>query len=101
YYDSTLTNLSYSYPGYQTIQKKSDNLQVLVDKLEIIAREDTLQMLAKLDEKTRLKRIDALVNAEIPRQQAIANNAIVANNAYNNTTGTPPGNPATGTSFYF
>jgi tetratricopeptide (TPR) repeat protein len=101
YYDSTLTNLSPNYPGYQTIQKKSNNLQVLVDKFQLIAREDTLQMLARLDEKTRLKRVDALVAAEILQQQAIVSNNIAANNAYNNANSSPSGKPATGTSFYF
>jgi tetratricopeptide (TPR) repeat protein len=109
YYDSTLTNLSPNYPGYQTIQKKSNNLQVLVDKLQIISREDTLQMLAKLDEPARKKRIDALVEAQILQQQAAAN-AIAANNAYVATQmqgqtqtsirGRQAG-AATGTSFYF
>lgn len=72
YYDSTLLNLSPTYPGYQVIKKKNDNLQLLTDRLETIAREDTLQMLAKLDDKTRAKRIDAMVNREILQQQAQA-----------------------------
>jgi len=61
YYDSTLTYLSPSYPGYQLIVKKSNNLQILTGLLQTIAREDTLQMLAGLDEKTRLTHIDAMV----------------------------------------
>ncbi|MEO8947161.1 MAG: tetratricopeptide repeat protein [Mucilaginibacter sp.] len=72
YYDSTLTNLSPNYPGYQTIQKKSNNLQLLVDRLHIISREDTLQMLAKLDEKTRLALIDSMVVKQTLLQQQIA-----------------------------
>jgi tetratricopeptide (TPR) repeat protein len=110
YYDSTLTNLSPNYPGYQTIQKKSNNLQLLVDKLQIIAREDTLQMLAKLDEPSRKKRLDELVNAQILQQQAAAN--AVANNINNGNPYTAPQTQtnfrgrqsqaaATGTSFYF
>ncbi|HMG10486.1 MAG TPA: hypothetical protein VK609_18370, partial [Mucilaginibacter sp.] len=39
YYDSTLTYLSPSYPGYQLILKKSNNLQLLTSLLETIARE--------------------------------------------------------------
>jgi tetratricopeptide (TPR) repeat protein len=72
YYDSTLLNLSPTYPGYQVIRKKNNNLQLLTDRLETIAREDTLQMLAKLDDKTRAKHIDAMVNREILQQQAQA-----------------------------
>ncbi|MDB5032592.1 hypothetical protein [Mucilaginibacter sp.] len=103
YYDSTLTNLSPNYPGYQTIQKKSNNLQIIVDKLQIIAREDTLQILAKLDEKTRSVRIDNMVNAQILQQQAITanNNSIAAATKPLNTNATPTGQPATGSSFYF
>jgi len=101
YYDSTLTNLSTNYPGYQAIQKKGNNLQLLVDQLQIIAREETLQILAKLDEKTRKIRIDAMVNAQILQQQVIAANNAMASNAFAANQGTPTGNPATGTSFYF
>lgn len=100
YYDSTLTNLSANYPGYQAIQKKSNNLQLLVDQLQIVAREDTLQVLAKLDEKTRKTRIDALVNAQILQQQIAANNSLTGNALASNQAA-PTGNPVTGTSFYF
>ncbi|MDB5159031.1 MAG: hypothetical protein JWR50_3738 [Mucilaginibacter sp.] len=103
YYDSTLVNLSVNYPGYQTIQKKSNNLQVLVDKLQIIAREDTLQRLAGMDEPARLKAIDAMVTAHTLQQQAItANNTVAAANAaFTNKQSTPTGKAATGSSFYF
>ncbi|MDB5151582.1 MAG: tetratricopeptide repeat protein, partial [Mucilaginibacter sp.] len=70
YYDSTLLAMSPNYPGYQAIQKKSNNLQLLADRYNIISREDTLQLLAGLDEKTRSGRIDALVNRQILQQQA-------------------------------
>ncbi|WP_448701074.1 tetratricopeptide repeat protein [Mucilaginibacter sp. AW1-3] len=72
YYDSTLTNLSPRYPGYQTIQKKSDNLQLLADKLQIIAREDTLQMLARLNDRDRALRITALAASILLLQQRAA-----------------------------
>jgi len=113
YYDSTLVSLSPNYPGYQSIQKKSDNLQVLVEKLQIIAREDTLQNLAKLDEATRTKAIDSLVNAYILRQQSMAASgtnggfgntgsaAAGANNPFDKAPASPTGRAATGSSFYF
>lgn len=72
YYDSTLFNLAPNYPGYQTIQKTAGNLQLLADRYQIISQEDTLQMLAKLDEKTRDAHIDAMVNRQILQQQADA-----------------------------
>ena len=72
YYDSTLFNLSPNYPGYQAIQKKANNLQLLADRYQIIAQEDTLQMLARLDEKTRNAHIDAMINRQILQQEAAA-----------------------------
>jgi len=99
YYDSTLFSLSPGYPGYQTIKKKSDNLQLLADRFSIISREDTLQMLAKLDDKARGARIDAMVSNEILHRQQVQtgiDNAIASSNA-------SPGGPqgGTGSTFYF
>lgn len=79
YYDSTLTNLSPNYPGYLTIQKKSSNLQVLADRLHIISREDTLQMLARMDEKTRLEIIDSMVALQTLQRQAVTNTTALPN----------------------
>jgi len=100
YYDSTLMNLSPTYRGYQLIKKKGDNLQILADRFGIIAREDTLQMLAQLDEKTRAAHIDAMVNREILQQQAAtdASNTGSATFANRQTTQT---NSTGGSSFYF
>ncbi len=72
YYDSTLVNLSPNYRGYRTIQKKADNLQLLGDRLQTIAREDTLQALARLDDKSRSKRINFLVGKFKLQEQAAA-----------------------------
>ncbi|RYY31931.1 MAG: gliding motility protein, partial [Sphingobacteriaceae bacterium] len=69
YYDSTLLNLSPTYPGYATIKKKTDNLQLLTDNLATIAREDTLQMLAGLDETARTAKIDEMVKRNVTQQQ--------------------------------
>ena len=72
YYDSTLTYLAPSYPGYQLILKKSNNLQLLAGLLETIAREDTLQVLASLDEKTRAARIDSMAARKAKQEKAAA-----------------------------
>jgi tetratricopeptide (TPR) repeat protein len=98
YYDSTLVNLSPNYPGYQTIRKKSDNLQLLVDRLQIISREDTLQMLALLNEKDRAAKITQIVNRTLLQQQ----NAIAAaNTAGNNQPIVQSGGVSSTSSFYF
>lgn len=103
YYDSVLTNLSPYYPGYRQIKLKSNNLQLLVDQLKVIAFEDTLQMLAKLDEEARLVKIDALVNAEIQRGQTIVNKSAQANVGGDNSAAASPGpvTASTGSNFYF
>lgn len=102
YYDSTLTALPPTYPGYIQLQKKTNNLQLLVDRLQTIAREDTLQMLAKLNEADRKTKIDAMVNAFILNQQALAaaNAAPALNNsAFNaNSSSAASGGKS---SFYF
>jgi len=99
YYDSTLMNLSPTYPGYRLIKKKGDNLQILADRFGIIAREDTLQMLAQLDDKTRAAHIDAMVNREILQQQAA--DASSAGSATFANTQTTQINSSGGSSFYF
>ena len=97
YYDSTLLSLSANYPGYQSVQKKRDNLQVLADKYSIVAREDTLQTLAQLDEKTRTARIDAMVQKHILQLQIAA--AAPAQGPGNS--GGPLGGSSGNSSFYF
>jgi tetratricopeptide (TPR) repeat protein len=101
YYDSTLTTLPTNYPGYQGIQKKSSNLALLADRLQIITREDTLQALARMDEKTRSALIDKMVDDEILQQQAAAN-AAAGNAAFNsNSNNGAQGVSRSGGSFYF
>ena len=104
YYDSTLTTLSPNYPGYLIIQKKTNNLQLLTDRLKIISREDTLHMLARFDEKTRRAKIDTMVLAHTAQMEADANSALAASKANNNASAggnlynTPGGGNST---FYF
>lgn len=103
YYDSVLTSLSPLYPGYRQIKLKSNNLQLLVDQLKIIAFEDTLQMLAKLDEDARLTKIDALVSREMQGRQTVAGNTAQTNVGGGNVALTIPGTvtAGTGSNFYF
>lgn len=101
YYDSTLLNLSPSYPDYILIQKKSNNLQVLADRLQIIGHEDTLQTLAKLNEKDRTARIEEMVNRHNLQLQASASPADPLNNAYTNSIVSGGSSATGGSSFYF
>jgi len=102
YYDSTLTSLPANYPGYKAIQKKGSNLTLLADRLQIISREDTLQALARMDEKKRSAVIDKMVSDRVLQQQADAN-AAKANAAAGvaGSSGGPSGSGFGGGSFYF
>ncbi|GAB2695198.1 hypothetical protein GCM10027037_18620 [Mucilaginibacter koreensis] len=105
YYDSTLLNLQPTYRGYNSIRIKADNLQLLADRLQLISREDTLQMLAGLDAKTRQARIDLLVNRYKIQQQAAAANPQQAVNPDDPFSAAPSvapqGSIPNGNSFYF
>lgn len=69
YYDSTLVSLPIVHPDYALIKKKADNLELLADRLSIIAREDTLQMLAALPESDRDNKINSLIKLEALKAQ--------------------------------
>jgi tetratricopeptide (TPR) repeat protein len=99
YYDSTLMNLSPTYPGYLVIRKKSDNLQLLADRFNIVSREELLQSLAGLDEKARDAKIDSLVNAETLRQQQALQG--VDNSALSDSPQGIGGNSGSSSTFYF
>ncbi|WP_114941689.1 tetratricopeptide repeat protein [Mucilaginibacter endophyticus] len=109
YYDSTLNNLSVNYPGYQLIRKKADNLQILTRLLETISREDTLQMLAALDEKSRDAKIDEMVARKTRQQQqaaieanaGAANNGAMSNSFDRNNNSSAQNNRNSGSTFYF
>lgn len=64
YYDSTLIVLPKTYRDYELISSKAANLELLADRLTIIAREDTLQMLAALPQAEREVRINELVSRQ-------------------------------------
>ncbi|MGZ3873551.1 MAG: type IX secretion system periplasmic lipoprotein PorW/SprE [Mucilaginibacter sp.] len=99
YYDSTLTSLPLNYPGYQSIKKISSNLQLLADRFKTIAREDTLQALAKMDEKTRLAAIDKMAIDKASEQQVITNSTTDVTETA--ATGPDQGRANTGNAFYF
>ncbi len=77
YYDSTLAALPVTFSDYDLIKKKSVNLDYLASRLQVIAREDTLQMLAALPEEERLTRIDVLAHGQALKS---ANNASARGN---------------------
>lgn len=78
YYDSTLAALPRNYPDYALISTKSENIELLADRLTIISQQDTLQMLASLPEADRELRIGALVREQTLKALNAAENAAVS-----------------------
>ncbi|WEK18961.1 MAG: gliding motility protein [Candidatus Pedobacter colombiensis] len=99
YYDSAVNTLPKSYPGYDIILKKNQNLEYLTSRYQIIAKEDTLQAIARLSEQDRQAKIQAILNP-VTDKPVIADQ----NNIGINTPGTlDAGNKKTPTSstYYF
>ncbi|MCX6257041.1 MAG: tetratricopeptide repeat protein [Bacteroidia bacterium] len=61
YYDSTMLFLENDYPGYDLLSQKSKSLNNLVENLNIISREDSLQKVAKMKPEERNKLIDKII----------------------------------------
>lgn len=64
YYDSTSTFIAKESPDYDLVNKRKQSLKVLVENLQIITLEDSLQALARLSEKERTEVIDKLIRKE-------------------------------------
>lgn len=62
YYDSTLLYIAPDYPGMTDIKAKANSLNRLVENLNAISREDSLQRIAKLSEPERIRVIDGIIN---------------------------------------
>lgn len=60
YYDSAATTLPKKYANYETVAKKAKNLEYLTQRLDIIAEQDTLQMLANLPMQERDLKIESM-----------------------------------------
>ncbi|MFT6715874.1 MAG: tetratricopeptide (TPR) repeat protein [Saprospiraceae bacterium] len=61
FYDSSLISLPTDYENYDMIKDKAENLTALVEQLNIISREDSLQRIAGLSEEERFAFIDNLI----------------------------------------
>ena len=75
YYDSTVNTLPKNYPGYETILKKSLNLQYLTERYETISLQDTLQAIAKFPESERVAKLQLFVNPT-PQNAPVTGNPI-------------------------
>lgn len=63
YYDSAYHALDHDFPGYRELEVKAQNLNQLVENLNIISREDSLQKLAAMSPRERDAVIAELIKA--------------------------------------
>jgi len=74
YYDSTLTVMAEDYKSYDEITERHNTLQLLVEQLDVINREDSLLAIADMNEADRDKFIEEIIanaklKAEIERKE--------------------------------
>ena len=112
-YDSTMSFLSKDYPNYTQIEAKKNSLTSLVNNLNVITLEDSLQGLAKLTEEQRNKKIDQIIakideeekKAEEEKKTLLDNQSLdnPNSNASNTSTNTNsiPTTPTTSKAWYF
>ena len=63
YYDTATTSMPKSYPNYDAIKRKSEILTELVDNLQTIVVQDSLQRIAKMSEKERDRWVKSQISA--------------------------------------
>ena len=69
-YDSSMVYLDQNYPNYRDISFRVGNLTDLVNNLNVIEREDSLQNVAGMSEKERNFLIAGLINIELEKEEA-------------------------------
>lgn len=70
-YDSSMVYLDQNYPNYLDISQRVGNLTELVNNLNIVEREDSLQYVAGMSEKERNFLIQNLIDIEIEKDEAL------------------------------
>lgn len=96
YYDSAANTLPKNYRGYEGIVKKAQNLEYLTQRYQTIAKQDSLQLFAKMPEQAREKALNELFE---PKKELIVEDKKV-NNGRSNVYGTNNRNQNNG-KFYF
>lgn len=61
YYDSMMMFLPQDYPNYEQLEERTGTLTELVDNLQVIEHQDSLQNLANMSEKQRKAIVDKLI----------------------------------------
>ncbi len=84
YYDSAVTSLESSYPGYTDLFVKTQHLTRLVDNLNTIERQDSLQRVAQMNSTERDRLISQLIAKRREAEQQSRNAGQTRSN-YRNT----------------
>ncbi len=87
-YDSSMTYLGNDYPNYKVISKRIGNLTELVNNLNMVTREDSLQRVAALSSKERDKLIQGIIQkitdkereAKLKEAEAMSDRAFFSQN---------------------
>ncbi len=74
YLDSALYSLDETFYDYKNISELHSDLEGLVTRLNIVEREDSLQMVARMSESQRMAFIDDLIAKEKERQEELKKN---------------------------
>ncbi|MBS3770488.1 MAG: tetratricopeptide repeat protein [Bacteroidales bacterium] len=69
YYDSAVTTIESDYPGYTDLFMKTQHLTSLVDNLNTIEREDSLQKVARMEPAERNRLISQLIEKRRKSEQ--------------------------------
>lgn len=101
YYDSAMVNLPHEYPDYQNIRRKTENLTDLVNCIETIRTQDSLQRLAKMSEADRNKAIDRKIQEVKNAEQEEKNRENAAKNELAQAQQMSRQNTQTGGKWYF
>ena len=72
YYDSAMVMMPDVHPEYNRIKSRAANLTELVTQLDIVAREDSLQHLAAMDETERNALIDQWIDKAAQEEERLA-----------------------------
>ena len=69
YYDSAMVVIDNKYPNYQQIYDRHKSLTRLTDNIYAVEREDSLQRIAQMDEKTRNSLIDKWIAEVLAKEE--------------------------------
>jgi len=101
HYDTAITFLSQNHPDYETLSKKRNSLNDLVDLYNTISLQDSLYNLSGLEEKELKTLIDAIIE-EKKEEERQAKEALKANSRSRpNTNSRNQHNPISGGGWYF